>query len=117
MMLRFSGAQEEVLEVCICNHETNYATTKMKGVWILRIWWTSIQLCWKTVLAYGQKAWKYIFESIQRTYFRNASPLEPIRSYSPSYEWCSIVSARSLVSKRLIKRVELWSSISVLNNP
>ena len=32
-------------------------------------------------------------------YFRNASPLEPIRSYSPSYGWRSIVSARSLVRK------------------
>ena len=38
-------------------------------------------------------------------YFRNASPLEPIRSYSSSYGWRSIVSARSLVSKGLIKRV------------
>ena len=32
-------------------------------------------------------------------YFRNASRLEPIRSYSLSYGWRSIVSARSLVSK------------------
>ena len=32
-------------------------------------------------------------------YYRNASPLEPIRSYFPSYGWRSIVSARSLVSK------------------
>ena len=32
-------------------------------------------------------------------YYRNASPLEPIRSYSLSYGWRSIVSARSLVSK------------------
>ena len=32
-------------------------------------------------------------------YFRNASPLEPIRSYSLSYGWRSIVFARSLVSK------------------
>ena len=38
-------------------------------------------------------------------YYMNASPLEPIRSYSPSYGWQSIVSARSLVSKGLIKRV------------
>ena len=38
-------------------------------------------------------------------YYRNASPLEPIRSYSPSYGWRSIVFARSLVSKGLIKRV------------
>ena len=32
-------------------------------------------------------------------YYRNVSPLEPIRSYCPSYGWRSIVSARSLVSK------------------
>ena len=49
--------------------------------------------------------------------FRNASPLEPIRSYSPSHGWRSIVSARSLVSKRLIKRVGSGSSISVWNDP
>ena len=50
-------------------------------------------------------------------YYRNASPLEPIRSYSPSYGWRSIISARSLVSKGLIKRVETGSSISVWNDP
>ena len=50
-------------------------------------------------------------------YYRNASPLEPIRSYSPSYGWRSIVSARSLVSKWLIERVGTWSSISVWNDP
>ena len=43
-------------------------------------------------------------------------PLEPIRSYSSSYGWRSIVSARSLVSKRLIKRVGSGSSISVWND-
>ena len=32
-------------------------------------------------------------------YYMNVSPLEPIRSYSPSYGWRSIVSAISLVSK------------------
>ena len=50
-------------------------------------------------------------------YYRNASPLEPIRSYSPSYGWRNIVSARSLVSKGLIKRVGSGSSISVWNDP
>ena len=50
-------------------------------------------------------------------YYRNASPLEPIRSYSPSYGWRSIVSTRSLVSKGLIKRVGTGSSISVWNDP
>ena len=50
-------------------------------------------------------------------YYRNASPLEPIRSYSPTYGWRSIVSARSLVSKWLIKRVGTRSSISVWNDP
>ena len=49
-------------------------------------------------------------------YYRNASPLEPIRSYSPSYGWRSITSARSLVSKGLIKRVGSGSSISVWND-
>ena len=50
-------------------------------------------------------------------YYRNASPLEPIRSYSPSYGWRSITSARSLVCKGLIKRVGTGSSISVWNDP
>ena len=50
-------------------------------------------------------------------YYRNASHIEPIRSYSPSYGWRSIVSARSLVSKGLIKRMETRSYISVWNDP
>ena len=50
-------------------------------------------------------------------YYRNASPLEPIRSSSPSYGWRSIISARSLVCKGLIKRVGTGSSISVWNDP
>ena len=50
-------------------------------------------------------------------YYRNSDPLDPIRSYSPSYGWRSITSARSLVNKRLIKRVGTGSSISVWNDP
>ena len=50
-------------------------------------------------------------------YYRNASPLELIRSYSLSYSWRSIISARSLVCKGLIKRVGTWSSISLWNDP
>ena len=50
-------------------------------------------------------------------YYRNASPLEPIRSYSPSYGWRSITSAKSLVYKGLIKRVGIGSSTSVWNDP
>ena len=49
-------------------------------------------------------------------YYRNASPLEPIRLYSPSYGWRSIISARSLVSKGLIKMVGSGSSIYVWND-
>ncbi|CAA7014686.1 unnamed protein product [Microthlaspi erraticum] len=47
-------------------------------------------------------------------YYRNSDPLEPIRSYSPSYGWQSMVSARPLVNKGLIKRVGSGNSISVL---
>ncbi|CAA7054626.1 unnamed protein product [Microthlaspi erraticum] len=50
-------------------------------------------------------------------YFRNSTPLDPIRSYSPSYGWQSIVSARPLVCKGLIKRVGSGSSISVWYDP
>ena len=46
-------------------------------------------------------------------YYRNVSSLEPICSYSPSYSWRSIISARSLVCKELIKQVGTWSSISI----
>ncbi|CAA7030685.1 unnamed protein product [Microthlaspi erraticum] len=50
-------------------------------------------------------------------YYRNATPLDPIKSYSPSYGWQSIVSARPLVNKGLIKRVGSGSSISVWDDP
>ena len=54
-----------------------------------------------------------ILSRLQRSVFQ----LEPIRSYSSSYGWRSIVSARSLVSKGLIKRVGSDSSISIWNDP
>ncbi|CAA7034256.1 unnamed protein product [Microthlaspi erraticum] len=50
-------------------------------------------------------------------YYQNSTPLDPIRSYSPSYGWQSIISARSLIQKRLIKRVGSGSSISVWYDP
>ncbi|CAA7048049.1 unnamed protein product [Microthlaspi erraticum] len=50
-------------------------------------------------------------------YYRNSTPLDPIRSYSPSYGWQSIVSARPLVQKGLIKRVGSGTSISVWDDP
>ena len=71
----------------------------------------------------GKQLWRLIekpntfFSRVfKRRYYRNASPLEPIRSYSPSYGWRSIIYARSLVCKGLIKRVGTWSSISVWND-
>ncbi|CAA7021910.1 unnamed protein product [Microthlaspi erraticum] len=50
-------------------------------------------------------------------YYRNATPMDPIRSYSPSYGWQSIVSARPLVKIGLIKRVGSGTSISVWDDP
>ncbi|KAG7567099.1 Ribonuclease H-like superfamily [Arabidopsis thaliana x Arabidopsis arenosa] len=50
-------------------------------------------------------------------YFRKSNPLENIKSYSPSYGWRSICSARSLVNKGLIKRVGSGKSISVWEDP
>jgi len=38
-------------------------------------------------------------------YYRKSNPLENIKSFSSSYGWRRICSARSLVNKRLIKRV------------
>lgn len=71
----------------------------------------------------GKQFWKLmdkpntLFSRVfKERYFRNASPLDPIRSYSSSYGWRSIVSARSLVSKGLIKKVRTESSISVWND-
>ncbi|KAL9840753.1 putative RNA-directed DNA polymerase [Arabidopsis thaliana] len=50
-------------------------------------------------------------------YFRKSNPLDSIKSYSPSYGWRSMISARSLVYKGLIKRVGSGASISVWNDP
>ncbi|XP_010480729.1 PREDICTED: uncharacterized protein LOC104759515 [Camelina sativa] len=50
-------------------------------------------------------------------YYRHSNPLDPIKSYSPSYGWRSMVSARSLVNKGLIKRVGSGDSISVWSDP
>ncbi|XP_023639555.1 uncharacterized protein LOC111830929 [Capsella rubella] len=50
-------------------------------------------------------------------YYRNSDPMAPIRTYSPSYGWRSIISARSLVYKGLIKRVGSGESISIWTDP
>ena len=50
-------------------------------------------------------------------YFRHTNPLDDHRSYSSSYGWRSICSARPLVKKRLIKRVGNGQSISVWSDP
>ena len=50
-------------------------------------------------------------------YFRKTNPLDNIKSYSPSYGWRSICSARSLLNKGLIKRVGSGESISVWKDP
>ncbi|XP_023634340.1 uncharacterized protein LOC111829476 [Capsella rubella] len=50
-------------------------------------------------------------------YYRKSDPLGLIKSYSPSYGWRSIISARPLVSKGLIKGVGTGESISVWNDP
>ncbi|CAA7055935.1 unnamed protein product [Microthlaspi erraticum] len=50
-------------------------------------------------------------------YYRNATALDPVRSYSASYGWQSIVSARPLVHKGLIKKVGSGTSISVWDDP
>lgn len=72
----------------------------------------------------GKQLWRLIEKpntlfsrGFKGRYYKNVSPLDPIRSYSPSYDWRSIISARSLVSKWLIQRVWTWSSISVWNDP
>ncbi|XP_019093256.1 PREDICTED: uncharacterized protein LOC109129458 [Camelina sativa] len=51
------------------------------------------------------------------SYYRNSNHLEPIRSYSSSYGWRSIISARSLVNKGLIKRVGSGDTISIWTDP
>ncbi|KAG7548646.1 Reverse transcriptase domain [Arabidopsis suecica] len=50
-------------------------------------------------------------------YFRKSNPLDTIKSYPPSYGWRSIMSARSLVIKGLIKRVGSRASISIWEDP
>ena len=63
----------------------------------------------------GKQLWRLIEKSntlfsrvFKGRYYKNAALVEPIKSYSPSYGWQIIVSARSLVSKGLIKRVHLY---------
>lgn len=50
-------------------------------------------------------------------YFRNFDLLESGESYSPSYGWKSIILARPLVKKWLIKRVDSETYLSVWNDP
>ncbi|XP_010481146.1 PREDICTED: uncharacterized protein LOC104759984 [Camelina sativa] len=66
------------------------------------------------LLEYPDFLFARVFKS---RYYRNSDPLDPIRSYSPSYGWRSIVSARSLVNKGLITRVGSGSSISIWSDP
>ncbi|XP_056847407.1 uncharacterized protein LOC130498081 [Raphanus sativus] len=60
---------------------------------------------------------KKITGAISHFWWGGSDPLDPHRSYSPSYGWRSICSARSLVKKRLIKRVGNGQSISVWTDP
>ena len=83
----------------------------------------SKDLIYFNTVMFGKQFWRLIEKSntlfsgvFKERYFRKASPLEPIRSYSLSYGWQSMVSDRSLVSKWQIKRVESWLSISVWND-
>ncbi|XP_019091159.1 PREDICTED: uncharacterized protein LOC109128743 [Camelina sativa] len=66
------------------------------------------------LLEYPNSLFARVFKS---RYYRNSDPLDPIRSYSPSYGWRSIVSACSLVNKGLITRVGSGSSISIWSDP
>ncbi|XP_023634308.1 uncharacterized protein LOC111829455 [Capsella rubella] len=50
-------------------------------------------------------------------YYRKSDPMAQIRTYSPSYGWRSIISARSLVQKGLIKRVGSGEAISIWTDP
>ncbi|XP_019090127.1 PREDICTED: uncharacterized protein LOC104738339 [Camelina sativa] len=50
-------------------------------------------------------------------YYMHSDPLDPIKSYSPSYGWRSMVFAHSLVHKGLIKRVGSGNSILVWSDP
>jgi len=52
-------------------------------------------------------------KGFQKEILSEIQSFENIKSYSPSYKWRSICSARSLVNKRLIKRVDSGASISV----
>jgi len=52
-------------------------------------------------------------KGFQKEILSEIQSFKNIKSYSPSYKWRSICSARSLVNKGLIKRVDSGASISV----
>ncbi|XP_010468536.1 PREDICTED: uncharacterized protein LOC104748626 [Camelina sativa] len=68
---------------------------------------------WK-LIEFPDSLFARVFKS---RYYRNSDPMDPIRSYSPSYGWRSIVSARSLVNKGLITRVGSGTSIFIWSDP
>ncbi|XP_023645887.1 uncharacterized protein LOC111832631 [Capsella rubella] len=66
------------------------------------------------LMEYPESLFAKVFKS---RYYRNSGPMDPIRSYSPSYGWRSIISARSLVNRGLIKRVGTGDTIAVWRDP
>jgi len=113
----FGGVQEVILEECTENHGINYAFQRMnEGLGFKDLTHFNTSMIGKQIWRLIEKPNTLFSRVFKGRYFRNASPLELIRSYS-SYGWCIIVFVRSLVSKRLIKRVGTRSSISVWNDP
>ncbi|XP_010446169.1 PREDICTED: uncharacterized protein LOC104728960 [Camelina sativa] len=105
-------------------------TSKLTSA-VAKFWWSSGQsggihwLAWEKLCALlAKQLWRLIeapkslfAQVFKGRYYRNLNPMDLIRSYSPSYGWRSIVSARSLVHKGLIKWVGSGDSISIWTDP
>lgn len=96
----FGGVQEVILEECTENHGINYAFQRMnEGLGFKDLTHFNTSMIGKQIWRLIEKPNTLFSRVFKGWYFRNAYPLEPIRSYSLSYGWRSIISARFLVSK------------------
>ncbi|XP_010495329.1 PREDICTED: uncharacterized protein LOC104772406 [Camelina sativa] len=100
--------------VMSCYRLPKTITSKLTSA-VANFWWsTSGQRGLWRLIEFPDSLFARVFKS---RYYRNSNPMEPLRFYSPSYGWRSIVSARSLVNIGLIKRVGSGDTIDIWSDP